>query len=421
MNTQWDAPTKRTAAIILCVLFIYVIYLSRAILSFLVIAALIAFLLVPLVSFFNNKLRIPKGIAVLLAYVVLLLFVFLFPLILIPAMLDAFGDINIDIIALASKTLVWATRTLEAYRFIDIHTSLYSLTYDLSSVVDPALDTLNNISPTTFIPSLDTIITSIPSTVQLTWGIASNVLGTLVATLLALILILLYSVYLTADGGKFIRGFINLAPLTYRPEFFELNRRIRAIWAAYFRGQFILALIIGVLTWVVGMSIGLPGALALGVIAGVMEILPNLGPILAAIPALLVALVQGSTTLDVSNFTFMLIVLGAYVLIQQLENNLVVPKVLGDAVELHPLIVMVAVVVGATTGGLLGALVAAPTVATGRVLVAYTYSKILGTEPFPPVEDALPPPPTLLERWYNLRNKSRTLVNRIRKLTSGHK
>jgi predicted PurR-regulated permease PerM len=395
MNAEWDGPTKRIAAIVLGVLFIYIIYLSRSVLPFLVIAALVAFLLVPVVSFFNQRLRIPKGLAVLLAYILLFLLLLLIPLILVPALLDAFGDINIDLIAIVRVTLNWLNNTLESYRIVRV----FDIVYDLSPAIDPALETLANISPTQFIPSIETIIASIPSTIQFTWGVASNVLGTLISYLLALILTLLFSIYMTVDGGKFIKAFIGLAPKSHRSEFTELYRHIKAIWAAYFRGQFLLVIVIGVFTWIGGTIIGLPGALALGVIAGVLEIIPNLGPIFAAIPALLVALMQGSTTLEVNNFYFMLIVLIMYFLIQQLENNLIVPKILGDAVELHPLVIMVGVIVGAATVGILGALLAAPTIASVRVLVAYTYAKILNEEPFPISAKTAPQGPSFSERF----------------------
>ncbi|RME50245.1 MAG: AI-2E family transporter, partial [Caldilineae bacterium] len=404
MNTAWDSATKRFAAVGLALLFLYVLYLSRPVLPLLVVATLIAFLLVPLVSFLQYKLRFPRWLAVLVAYLFLFLAVVLIPLLLIPALLDAFGAINIDLAALLRQVLIWLENTLQSWRSLVI----FGIAYDFSSVVDPALEQLRNIQPARFFPSLDTLIASIPSTIQFTWGVASNVVGTLASSLLAFILTLLYSIYLSVDGGRFVQAIINVAPEPHRPELRELYRRIRATWSAYFRGQFLLALIIGFLTWLIGTAIGLPGAFALAVISGVLEILPNLGPILAAVPALLIALVQGSTTLPVGNFTFMLIVLGAYVLIQQLENNLIVPKILGDAVELHPLVVMVGVVVGATTFGILGALIAAPTIATGRTVIAYVYAKMLDEDPFPPTSRARPSrfPLTdgLLRLWKRLQD-----------------
>ncbi len=409
MNTHWDASTKRIVAVALGILLIYVLYLSRSVLPFLIIAALIAFLLAPMVNFMNRRLYIPKVFAVLLAYLILALFLTLFPLILIPALLNAFGDINVDWLAVVQQFLTWLHTTLEGWRYIQ----LFGISYDLSASIDPAIDALNNISPTQFIPSLETIIASIPTTLQVTLGVASNVVGTIISSVLAIMLTFVFSIYLTLDGGKFVQTFIDLAPPAYQAEIKELHRRIKAVWSAYFRGQFILAVIIGVLTWIVGTIIGLPGALALAVIAGTMEILPNLGPILAAVPALLVALVQGSLTLSTSNLTFMLIVLGAYFLIQQVENNLVVPKILGDAVELHPLFVMTGVVVGATVAGILGALIAAPTIASARMVVAYAYAKILDAEPFPPQPETHIPPPTWTERWATAQKFIRTARNRF--------
>ena len=409
LDSTWDAPTKRIISILLGIIFIYVLYLSKSVLPFLIIAALIAFLLVPIVSFLNTRLYLPKWLSVIIAYMLMILFMLLFPLILIPAIANAFGDINIDMVTLSRDFLVWSTTTLESYRTILI----LGIPYDFSSAIDPALDTLNNISPARFIPSLDTLIASIPSTLQLTWGVASNVLGTIVSAILAIMLTFVFSLYLTSDSGNFVQTLLALAPEKYHPEMVELHKRIKSIWSGYFRGKFILAVIIGVLTWIVGLIIGLPGALALAVIAGAMEILPNLGPIIAAVPALLVALVQGSTTLDTSNLTFTLIVLIAYFLIQQVENNLVVPKVLGDAVELHPIFVMAGVIVGATVGGLLGALIAAPSIASARILLSYAYSKILDQDPFPPREHHKKDAPSIMERLQTLWQSLQKLLARF--------
>lgn len=148
--------------------------------------------------------------------------------------------------------------------------------------------------------------------------------------------------------------------------------------------------IIGLITWMGGTALGLPGAFALAIIAGAMEIIPGLGPFLAAVPAVMVALIQGSNHLDVSHFIFALIVAGFYWGVQQIENNIIVPRVLGEAVELHPLVVMVGVVVGASVGGILGALLAAPVIASTKAIVSYLYAKILDQDPFPPQTEEAP-------------------------------
>ncbi|NJN93222.1 MAG: AI-2E family transporter [Anaerolineales bacterium] len=96
------------------------------------------------------------------------------------------------------------------------------------------------------------------------------------------------------------------------------------------------------------------------------------------------ALIQGSTYLDINNFYFALMVIGFYWLVQVTENNLIVPRVLGDAVELPPLVVMVGVFIGASVGGIIGALLAAPIIASAREVLSYLYAKLWGQEPFPP-------------------------------------
>jgi predicted PurR-regulated permease PerM len=147
------------------------------------------------------------------------------------------------------------------------------------------------------------------------------------------------------------------------------------------------------------LGLGLPGAVALGLLAGLFEVLPNIGPVLATIPAVLVALVAGSQTLDVSNAVFALIILGFYILVQQLENSLIVPRIIGRAVALPSVIIMVAVIVGAEVGGVIGAFVAAPTAATLREVGAYTVNKIRGIDPYPElrVEPGEPEPLEPLE------------------------
>jgi hypothetical protein len=140
---------------------------------------------------------------------------------------------------------------------------------------------------------------------------------------------------------------------------------------------------------------------------GLLELIPNFGPFLAAVPAVIVALLQGSTHWEVNNFIFALMVIGFYILVQQVENNFIVPRVLGGAVELHPLVIMGGVVVGTSVAGIVGALLAAPVIASGKEIMSYLYAKILSQDPFPPTQEAPQKEPVswqeqlqmLLTRW----------------------
>ena len=158
---------------------------------------------------------------------------------------------------------------------------------------------------------------------------------------------------------------------------------------AYFRGQLILCISTGIIITVGDAILGVPGALARGLVGALLSLLPNVGPILAAVPAVLVALLQGSSVLHVSNGVFTLIVIGFYLISQVIQNNIVVPRLMGHAVDVHPVVIMAGVIVGAGVGGLLGALMAVPIIATGRILAQYAYNKILDYPPFP---EEVPPP-----------------------------
>ena len=126
-----------------------------------------------------------------------------------------------------------------------------------------------------------------------------------------------------------------------------------------------------------------------GILAGILEIVPNIGPVLAAIPAIILALFQGSMRFDLNYVWFAILVALTHFLIQQVENHYFVPRIIGGSVNLHPVVTIVGVLVGANLVGILGIFLAAPTIATIRVLARYVHNKVMDRDPFP---DAPAPP-----------------------------
>ena len=387
-GTEWSEATKRTVAIAGVLTGIFVIYISRPVIPFIILAAIVAFLLNPFVVFFHMRLRLPRWGAVILTYVLLLVSVVLLPLIIVPAVVDAVRDIDVDMVDLLVKTTNGLERSLEDMRYF----AVLNYRVDLSPIVDPALVMLTGVVPEQLIPSPDRILSSIPSALELATGFASTIVGTVLWAILAFLFTLIYAIYISYDWYRYGDVFLEFTPVVYRAEYTHLGRLIRRVWVAYFRGQLVLSLIIGLITGVGTAALGLPGALLLGILAGLLEVLPNIGPILAAIPAILLALIQGSSVLSVSNFVFALIVILFYLVVQQLENSIIVPRLIGQAVDLPPILVMAGVIVGASVGGILGAFMAAPIIATARIIAQYAYNKALGRPPFPTMEE-LPPAP----------------------------
>jgi predicted PurR-regulated permease PerM len=147
---------------------------------------------------------------------------------------------------------------------------------------------------------------------------------------------------------------IDLAPAKYRPYFAQLFRRIEERLGRWLRGQLFLGLIIAVLTYIGLVSLGVKYALVLALIAGLTELLPAIGPFIGAIPAVIVGLSQ-----DPWKGLFVAIL---YLVIQQLENNLIVPRVMSKATGLNPVIVIISLLVGAKVAGVIGVILAVPTV-----------------------------------------------------------
>ena len=389
MSTDWNKTTKHIVAVGMVLFGLYLLYLSGPVLKILVIAALVAFLLMPVVTFLHNRLKIPRVLATLLSYLVLIVAILLAPLVLLPPAIDGFNVLaGIDYQAVGGNLFHWTEDTLVTVS--QVETSILGFTVDLSGVAKPALEALRNTSLTELIalPSFENIFTSVRSTLTLTVNVATSLAGSVAAGALAVILTLLYSIYFSLDADKLGPRFLRVVPEPYRPEIATLISRLSATWRAYFRGQIMLMFTVGTITLIGNSALGLPGAFSLAVIAGLLELIPNFGPFIAVVPAVIVALLQGSTYWGVNNFIFALMVISFYILVQQVENNFIVPRVLGGAVKLHPLVIMGGVVIGASVAGIVGALLAAPVIASGKEIMSYLYAKILSQDPFPPTEEA---------------------------------
>jgi predicted PurR-regulated permease PerM len=125
-------------------------------------------------------------------------------------------------------------------------------------------------------------------------------------------------------------------------------------------GSLLLALVIGTVTFISLTLMGMPYALLLAVVAGVMELVPMIGPFIAAVPAVLIALPRGWETA--------VLVAGLYLIIQQLENNLLVPRIMSSQVNLPSVLVVIALLVGGSLLGIIGAILSVPAAAVVQIL-----------------------------------------------------
>jgi len=196
-------------------------------------------------------------------------------------------------------------------------------------------------------------------------------------------LVIIVSVYyFMTDWDKARDWAIGLAPVNSRHDIWRLYREIKSVWMGYLRGQLTLMTIVAVVFGIIWTVIGLPGALLLGLLAGLFSLIPDVGPFAATALALIVALLEGSTWLPVNNFVFALIVAGIYVVLINVKNIWLRPLVYGRSVHMHAGIVFVSIIAAVVFTGILGAFIVVPVLASLSVVGRYVHARLLGLPAF---------------------------------------
>lgn len=402
-NVQWSQITKYIVGTGLFFALLGLVFLSSSAIPLIVFAAIIAFLVQPIVAFFEKRLRMKREIATFVTYILVLLILISLPIFLIPALIDAANfALNIDYGTVIESVILSVKNTAEWVDSIPVINTLFAPGLDaLLDMVQgiPAMETPEPIS-------LEASVATLGDRLAKTVGILANIFGPIISSSIAFFFMLMISLYMSLSGEKLLVGFTEIFPAAYKEEWMGLLNRLGNIWASFLRAQLTLMVVIGVMTWIGNLILGTPQALFLGILAGLMEVIPSLGPILAAIPAVILAFLFGSQYFAIEPWIFALIVIAFYTLIQLLENQLIVPKILGEALELPPLIVLLGVFIGGALFGVFGIFLSTPVISSGREIFMYLYDKIL--------ETPLPDEEVLVEEKLSWQDKLRNLMQKVK-------
>jgi predicted PurR-regulated permease PerM len=337
-------------------------WLGRDVLAPFVVGILIVYLLDPVVERLARievgGRRVSRALLIVLVYLVgtlvLLELVFLLvgPLIeqVRAFVKDAPGYVD-DLNARLAELLGWWNRL--------------DLPADIKAAIDKALaDLLANIG--SIIP---TILRPVFSSVL---GFAGSVFGYLI--------IPVWTFWILRDRPRIVRAFDHAVPADWRADTWAALGIVRRVFGSWIRGQLVLGLVVGTATFIGLLVLGAVVdpvfsryAVLLAVIAGVFELLPVIGPIISAIPAVLLGATAGLPGIIAA--------LALYLAIQQVENTVLVPKIQGDATKLHPAVVIFSLILGGAVAGLLGAILALPVAATLRDLYVYAFRRAGGMSP----------------------------------------
>ena len=221
--------------------------------------------------------------------------------------------------------------------------------------------------------------------------VARSVLST-AAGFFGFLIIPIWAFYILRDRVRLTDQLQNSLPASWRDEVWSVLSIIERVFGRWIRAQLLLGVIVGLMTYAGLVALGLviderflQFAILLAVIAGVLELLPIIGPIISMIPTLLVALITDDPAVAA------IAVLVLYLVVQQLENNVLVPIIQGDAVELHPSLVIFALIIGGSIAGLLGAILAIPITAAAMQVYRYLFNRLGDDEGdvVPPAEGQL--------------------------------
>ena len=369
VSDPWQPETRRLAAIAVVVGVVALgFFFLFGVIDSIIVAGLLAFLIEPLLRFAINKLHSPRWLAITITYLIVAAIAFGAVLFLPILLINSIAQIDFSqIIADIDAWLSDLAANLEANGFLGIDLSGIAAVGDAASQPESG----GVFDPGSLLGAFADALLA-----------AAGALGVVVSLVTSIFFVVIIAVYLSVDSSRLLSPLPGLAKEENRAEVTELGRRLNQSWSDYIRGQGIMVLVIGFTTFVVTWLLGLPGALFLGVIAGLLEVIPTFGPIIATIPAVLIALFQGSTRFDLSNFVFALIVIVAYILIQQLESNIIAPKVMGHSVTLPPIIVLISITAAYQVAGILGAILAVPVVANARIILSYVWAKVQSRDPW---------------------------------------
>jgi predicted PurR-regulated permease PerM len=356
MNVSRPAWSNQTKLIVILVLLVILAFLLRKfgnMVTPLVLAGILAYVLSPVVNLLERRLHIKRILAILITYLVMFLIIGAVLSIVMPLLFREGGEIGWDF----TKQLAQAN-ALFGGKFV-----IGGITLDGQEL----LKQLNG---------------SMQSMLQPVFGGTLTLVRDIVSSLAWVVFIVVISIYLVKDTGPLRDWLEGIVPPAYREDFVELRTEISTIWSSFFRGQIVLALIVAVLITTVYFAVGLRSALLMGAIAGLLEFMPSLGHGIWLCIALPLAFFGGSTWLPISNLAFTFVVLGMHIVFEQFDANYLIPRIIGRSVRLPPLVVILGIIAGASLAGVLGVMLAAPTIASLRVVGRYIYGEITNGEPF---------------------------------------
>ena len=361
-SPPWGSTPKLVVSLTIVAIVAIFLIRFRVFIGPLLLAFVIAYLIQPVSSWMNRRLRISWRLSVTILYLLII--------ILLLGMLTWGGFTLVDqfegLIKFLERSLDTLPETIENLLNSGIRIGNFSYTF-------------NNIDINSLTEELFSSIQPILSRVG---SFAGSFASGAASTLAWIGFIIIVSYFILSETEGVPERLINIKIPGYQDDIKRMGVELSRIWNAFLRGQIILMVITIVVYTVVLGILGVRFFYGLALIAGLARFVPYIGPTIAWIVYALVTLFQGDTIFGLSPFGYALVVVGISLLIDGIIDSLVTPKILGGALKVHPAGVMIAAFVGVSILGVVGVVLAAPVLATVTLVGRYSVRKLFDLDPW---------------------------------------
>lgn len=322
-------------------LLLWFLYIERATLTPFILAGIFAYIFNPIVNFFYHKLRFPRTFTVIVIYTFII------------------STIIFSGIAF-SKRVISESFELRNYA---------------TTITKNAKNQVNTL-PVWIKPTVNDTLLTFEKSTSFSYPSVFSFLPKAFSRILSFIIFLFAAFYFLKEGRSMIDKLLNFIPNEYKIEVDILIRRINSVLSGYLRGQIFLVFFVSVVLFILLTIMGVKFALIIAVFSGFAEIVPIIGPIVAATVAATAAFVGGTSNFNLPPFQLAVAVVIMYFIVRQIQDYFVNPYILGKITKLHPLVILFSVIAGEHTAGILGVILAVPLAGIIKIIFEYSLDKV---------------------------------------------
>lgn len=388
-SPAWGTNTKLVVALTIVVVVGALLVKFQFIITPLLIALLLAYLFHPIANFLQRKLHLSWNASIAVIYLVIIILL-------------------IGLLTLGGVGLVQQVQSLVII-IQDAITTLPQLIASVSGKVYQFGPFKLDFSALDLKALSSQVLGMVQPLLSRTGALVSTMAGSAANFLGWTLFVILVSYFVLAESGGLRDRIIIVDIPGYTLDLKRLSRELGRTWNAFLRGQIIIFFLAIIVYSIVLSVLGVHYAISLAFLAGLARFVPYVGPAINWIILVLVSYFQVFKLFGLSPFYYTLLILIIALVIDQIFDNIISPRILSDALKVHPAAVLVAAIVAANLFGLLGVVIAAPILATATLLWKYTMRKMLDLNPWPDEEQLQPPPPPGSRFLIPIRRIFRTL------------